>query len=137
MHRRLFYWHDIGGHDMLPNKSQEPTAVGAGRSAVAVHVMSRLWLSFLRYAPLHTPPNMNTQTSAPTPAIPSGIGLLVLGLLSLLFGPFTAVQGLILSKRFRPFTTTASVGYFLCWLFLVLSVFYVLLFVLFIFHRKA
>jgi hypothetical protein len=33
---------------MWPNKSPEPTAVGAGRSAVAVHVASRRWLSFLR-----------------------------------------------------------------------------------------
>jgi hypothetical protein len=32
----------------LPNKSPEPTAVGACRSAVAVHVASRRWLSFLR-----------------------------------------------------------------------------------------
>jgi hypothetical protein len=31
-----------------PNQSPEPTAVGAGRSAVAVHVTSRRWLSFLR-----------------------------------------------------------------------------------------
>ena len=31
-----------------PNKSPEPTAVGAGRSAVAVHVASRRWLSFFR-----------------------------------------------------------------------------------------
>jgi len=31
-----------------PNKSPEPTAVGAGISAVAVHVASRRWLSFLR-----------------------------------------------------------------------------------------
>jgi hypothetical protein len=31
-----------------PNKSPEPTAVGAGSSAVAVHVASRRWLSFLR-----------------------------------------------------------------------------------------
>ena len=30
-----------------PNKSPEPTAVGACRSAVAVHVASRRWLSFL------------------------------------------------------------------------------------------
>lgn len=35
---------------MLPNKSPEPTAVGAVRSAVAVHVASRRWLSFLRSA---------------------------------------------------------------------------------------
>jgi hypothetical protein len=30
------------------NKSPEPTAVGAGSSAVAVHAASRRWLSFLR-----------------------------------------------------------------------------------------
>jgi hypothetical protein len=29
-----------------PNKSPEPTAVGAGSSAVAVHATSRRWLSF-------------------------------------------------------------------------------------------
>jgi len=34
--------------DASPNKSPEPTAVGAGRSAVAVRVTSRRWLSFLR-----------------------------------------------------------------------------------------
>jgi hypothetical protein len=33
---------------LLPNKSPEPTAVGAVSSAVAVHVASRRWLSFLR-----------------------------------------------------------------------------------------
>jgi hypothetical protein len=33
---------------LQPNKSPEPTAVGAGSSAVAVHVASRRWLSFLR-----------------------------------------------------------------------------------------
>ena len=31
-----------------PNKSPEPTAVGAGSSAVAVHAASRRWLSFFR-----------------------------------------------------------------------------------------
>jgi hypothetical protein len=31
-----------------PNKSPEPTAVGAVSSAVAVHAASRRWLSFLR-----------------------------------------------------------------------------------------
>ena len=31
-----------------PNKSPEPTAVGAASSAVAVHVAGRRWLSFLR-----------------------------------------------------------------------------------------
>jgi hypothetical protein len=30
------------------NKSPEPTAVGAVRSAIAVHVVSRRWLSFFR-----------------------------------------------------------------------------------------
>jgi hypothetical protein len=33
---------------LLPNQSPEPTAVGACRSAVAVHVASRRWLSFFR-----------------------------------------------------------------------------------------
>jgi len=32
----------------MPNKSPEPTAVGAGSSAIAAHVTSRRWLSFLR-----------------------------------------------------------------------------------------
>ena len=32
----------------MPNKSPEPTAVGAVRSAIAVHVAGRRWLSFLR-----------------------------------------------------------------------------------------
>ena len=31
-----------------PNQSPEPTAVGAGSSAVAVHATSRRWLSFFR-----------------------------------------------------------------------------------------
>ena len=34
--------------DQPPNKSPEPTADGAFSSAVAVHVASRRWLSFLR-----------------------------------------------------------------------------------------
>jgi len=34
-----------------PNKSPEPTAVGACSSAVAVHVTSRRWLSFFRDGP--------------------------------------------------------------------------------------
>jgi hypothetical protein len=34
-----------------PNKSPEPTAVGAVSSAIAVHVASRRWLSFLRWPP--------------------------------------------------------------------------------------
>jgi hypothetical protein len=33
---------------LTPNQSPEPTAVGAGRSAIAVHVASRRWLSFFR-----------------------------------------------------------------------------------------
>jgi hypothetical protein len=39
------------GHKMIdqwPNKSPEPTAVGAVSSAIAVHVASRRWLSFFR-----------------------------------------------------------------------------------------
>jgi hypothetical protein len=34
--------------DRMPNKSPEPTAVGAVSSAIAVHVASRRWLSFFR-----------------------------------------------------------------------------------------
>jgi hypothetical protein len=34
---------------VMPNKPPEPTAVGACSSAVAVHVASRRWLSFLRW----------------------------------------------------------------------------------------
>ena len=34
--------------DQKPNKSPEPTADGAVRSAIAVHAASRRWLSFLR-----------------------------------------------------------------------------------------
>ena len=33
---------------LMPNKSPEPTAVGAVSSAVAVHVAGRRWLSFFR-----------------------------------------------------------------------------------------
>jgi hypothetical protein len=33
---------------MMPNKTLEPTAVGALSSAIAVHVTSRRWLSFFR-----------------------------------------------------------------------------------------
>ena len=33
---------------LMPNKSLEPTAVGAVSSAVAVHDASRRWFSFLR-----------------------------------------------------------------------------------------
>jgi hypothetical protein len=33
---------------LMPNKSPEPTAVGAVSSAIAVHVASRRWLSFFR-----------------------------------------------------------------------------------------
>lgn len=67
--------------------------------------------------------HMSTENPTQETAKPSGAGLFALGILSFLLGPFTAVPGLILSKRFRPFTPTASVGYFLCWLFLVLYVF--------------
>jgi hypothetical protein len=34
--------------DRRPNKSPEPTAVGAVSSAIAVHAASRRWLSFFR-----------------------------------------------------------------------------------------
>jgi hypothetical protein len=45
-----------------PNKSPEPTAVGAVSSAVAVHVASRRWLSFLRSA-------ASTVPTTPTPRL--------------------------------------------------------------------
>jgi hypothetical protein len=35
-------------HEQRPNNSPEPTAVGAGSSAFAVHIASRRWLSFFR-----------------------------------------------------------------------------------------
>ena len=40
-------------HDVTPNKSPEPTAVGAVRSAIAVHAASRRWLSFLGHMEAH------------------------------------------------------------------------------------
>jgi hypothetical protein len=42
--RRIEWSKNEFSHSLSP----EPTAVGAGRSAVAVHVKSRRWLSFLR-----------------------------------------------------------------------------------------
>ena len=39
---------DFTDKPMTPNKSPEPTAVGAVSSAVAVHVAGRRWLSFFR-----------------------------------------------------------------------------------------
>ena len=38
----------IHNSSRMPNKSPEPTAVGAVRSAIAVHVASRRWLGFFR-----------------------------------------------------------------------------------------
>lgn len=61
---------------------------------------------------------------------PNGGGLLVLGLLSLFFGPLTAIPGLLFSAKFKPFSGAALVGYFLCWLFLVFDAIAVLLYVL-------
>jgi uncharacterized protein (DUF983 family) len=48
-------------YSRLPNQSPEPTAVGAGPSAVAVHVTSRWWLSFLG----HIENPMEYKTSCP------------------------------------------------------------------------
>jgi hypothetical protein len=48
----LLFSHIVFSHFVFmplpPNKSPEPTAVGAVSSAVAVRVASRRWLSFLR-----------------------------------------------------------------------------------------
>ena len=74
---------------------------------------------------MNTTPNLTVQNK------PSGAGLLALGLLSLFLGPFTAIPGIVFSRHFRPFTPTAKVGYFLCWLLLA---FYALALLGFIFH---
>jgi hypothetical protein len=44
----VFLWRRRAWFAMLPNKSPEPTAVGAVRSAIAAHAASRRWLSFFR-----------------------------------------------------------------------------------------
>ena len=44
----IFCIENMGKIDHRPNQSPEPTAVGAGRSAVAVRAASRRWLSFFR-----------------------------------------------------------------------------------------
>ena len=33
---------------LMPNKSPEPTPIGACRSAIAVHIANTAWLSFFR-----------------------------------------------------------------------------------------
>jgi hypothetical protein len=45
MSRRIRWSENEFSHSLAP----EPAAVGAGRSAVAVHVASRRWLSFFRW----------------------------------------------------------------------------------------
>jgi hypothetical protein len=65
---------------------------------------------------------MNDAKQPAVQASPNGAALFILGLLSLLFGPFTAIPGLIISKKFRPFSGTAAVGYFPCWFALVMVV---------------
>jgi hypothetical protein len=67
----------------------------------------------------------------PVQARPNGTGLLILGLLSVLcLGPLTAIPGILLSDRFRPFSGTGVVGYFLCWLALALTVVLAVLYML-------
>jgi len=51
--RRICQRFDLTGFIMdftslMPNKSPEPTAVGAVSSAIAVHATGRRWLSFFR-----------------------------------------------------------------------------------------
>ena len=48
IHTLLYFYLMIFLNYPSPNKSLEPTAVGAGSSAIAVHVASRRWLSFFR-----------------------------------------------------------------------------------------
>ena len=57
---------------------------------------------------------------------PNGAGLLALGILSVFLGTITGLPGVIMHKKFRPFTPSASVGYFLCWLGIVLGILAVL-----------
>jgi hypothetical protein len=51
---------------------------------------------------------------------PEGIALLLLGLFSFVVGPFASIPGIIISKRYRPFSQVSRIGYFLCWVSLVL-----------------
>jgi hypothetical protein len=48
IHRQAVGQAKMSREDVTPNQSPEPTAVGACRSAIAVHVASRRWLSFFR-----------------------------------------------------------------------------------------
>jgi len=73
---------------------------------------------------------MSTQNPTPEKTSPNGAGLLAMGLLSILFGPFIAIPGVLVSRRFRPFTPTAYVGYVLCWIFSVVPVLMLLLYLL-------
>jgi hypothetical protein len=43
----IFIHHPSTTQPTSPNKSPEPTAVGACSSAIAVHVTSRRWLSYI------------------------------------------------------------------------------------------
>ena len=45
--------------------------------------------------------------------------LLILGLLSFPFGPFTAVPGIIIGSRQPALSSRGRLGYSLCWMFLV------------------
>ena len=72
-------------HELWPNKSPEPTAVGAVSSAVAVHVASRRWLSFLRQAKHHEEKNMKKWTVGELQAMRLGWRyMLVLGSLAII-----------------------------------------------------
>jgi hypothetical protein len=46
--------------------------------------------------------------------------LLILGLLSFAFGPFTAVPGIIIGRRQPAMSSRGRLGYSLCWIFLVI-----------------
>jgi hypothetical protein len=72
---------------------------------------------------------MKNENQTPVQTSPNGAALLILGLLSFGFGPLTAIPGLLFSRKFRPFSGTATIGYFLCWLMLVISVACILLYV--------
>jgi hypothetical protein len=54
-----------------------------------------------------------------TRTTPLDTKLLILGLLSLPLGPFTAVPGILIGRRQATLSPRGELGYSLCWIFLV------------------
>lgn len=53
--------------------------------------------------------------------------LLLLGILSLLFFPFTALPGIVIGRRQQSLSTRGKVGYVLCWICLVIFLIHLIL----------